>query len=237
LRTGLSLGNINSMLGRSVFAFVLLTLICLSGFVFAFGQNAGERLTTGTILLASEKLSDPNFAEAVVLITRRDADGGTLGVVLNRPMDITLAKAFPQLHANSDPVYEGGPVSPDALQALLRSSEKPEKAELVVKDIYSVARKALLEKSISERLPSSKFRVYLGYAGWGPGQLENEVRLGAWSTLHGAKYVFDGDPASLWQRLNRDSQGQVAQYRPVSKQLSHVTMEACRCSEPLFWHY
>jgi putative transcriptional regulator len=217
------------MARKSVVAAALSSLISVSGLLFGFGQNAGERLTPGTVLIASEKLGDPHFAESVVLITRRDDDGGTMGVVLNRPMEITLAKAFPQLHAGNDPVYEGGPVSPDAVQALLRTSEKPESADRVQGDIYSVVRKALLEKSITQRLASSKFRVYLGYAGWGPGQLENEVRLGAWSTVRGVKYVFDSDPASLWQRLNRDSHSQLAQDRP------HATMEACRCSEPLFW--
>ncbi len=180
-----------------------------------FAQITVEHLAPGTILIASEKLSDPNFAECVVLITRRDPDGGTMGVILNRPTTLTLTKAFPQLHASTDLVYDGGPVTPDAVQALLRTSEKdkPDTAEHVLADIYLVVRKALLEKSITDRLPSSKFRVYLGYAGWGPGQLENEVRLGAWTTIHGpkcARYVFDADPPSLWQRLDQESHSQLA---------------------------
>jgi putative transcriptional regulator len=229
--------NIISMARRATLAFAAFSAICLSGVLSAVAQNAGEHLTPGTIIVASEKLSDPNFAETVVLITRRDGEGGTMGVVLNRPMDSTLAKAFPQLHGGNDPLYEGGPVSPDAVQALLRSAQKPETAEQVIADVYSIVRKALLEKSITERLPNSKFRVYLGYAGWGPGQLENEVRLGAWSTLRGVKYVFDSDPATLWPRLNRDAQSQVAQNRYRAEHASHATMEACRCSEPLFWRY
>jgi putative transcriptional regulator len=211
------LDNINSMLHRSVFAVVWAGLICLGSDALSLGQSAGDHLTPGTILVASEKLGDPNFAETVILITRRDADGGTMGVVLNHPTDVTLAKAFPQMHGNSDLVYDGGPVSPDAVQALLRSTAKPETAEHIAGDVYSVVRKALLEKSISEHLPNSKFRVFLGYAGWGPGQLENEVRLGAWTTLRGVKYVFDSDPGSLWERLNRDSHSQVAQDRAAPK--------------------
>ncbi len=210
-------------MSRQSFCFIVLSALSLS----ALGQTGTERLAVGTMLLASEKLGDPNFAETVVLIVHRDSDGGTLGVVLNRPLDTTLAKAFPQLHGASDPIYEGGPVSPDAVQALLRTSEKPDAAEHVAADIYAVATKALLEKSISDRLPSSKFRVYFGYAGWGPGQLENEVRLGAWTTVRSAKYVFDGDPKSLWDRLNRDAHSQLAQL--------HATMEACRCFDAPFW--
>ncbi len=209
----------------------------------ALFQDSADRLNPGTILVATEKLNDPNFAETVVLIVHHDDDGGIMGVVLNRPMDVTLAKAFPQMHGSSDPVYDGGPVSPDALQALLRTSEKPDKAERLFADIYSVIHKTLLEKSINDRLPSSRFRVFLGYAGWGPGQLENEVRLGAWLPLHGTpKYVFDADPLTLWDRLNRESHTQVAQNsKPGTARMfprflrhlpHHATIKACCCSAP-----
>jgi putative transcriptional regulator len=203
----------------------LSTILGLAGLEFA--GNGSDALAAGTLLVASDKLGDPNFAETVVLITRRDATEGTMGLVLNRPMDVTLAKAFPSLKANSDPVYDGGPVSPDAVQALLRASAKPADAERIAADIYLVARKAPLEKSIAEHLPSEKFRVYLGYAGWGPGQLENEIREGAWTTTRGVRYVFDGEPASLWPRLKRDAESQVAQ-APHSRFLyTHATMKAC----------
>jgi len=178
--------------------------------LFASAQTPGDHITPGTILVASEKLNDPHFVETVVLITRREADGGTMGVILNRPMDLSLAKAFPQMHGGNDPVYDGGPVALDAVQALLRSSEKPDTAQHILADIYSIARKAPLEKSINDRLDSLKFRVYLGYAGWGPGQLENEVRLGAWTVVHGSRYVFDSHPTTLWDRLNRETHSQLA---------------------------
>ena len=202
--------TIISMPRRFAFAALFSGLICLGSLFLAGGQSTGERITPGMILVAGEKLGDPHFAESVVLITRCEADGGTMGVILNRPMDLTVAKAFPQMHGSADPVYDGGPVSPDTVQALLRTPEKLENAEHVLADIYSVTRKAQLEKSINERLAKSEFRVYLGYAGWGPGQLENELRIGAWSTVRGAKYVFDNEPGSLWQRLDRDSHSQLA---------------------------
>jgi putative transcriptional regulator len=203
---------------RFVVALAFSVFVCAGGARTVFGQNGEGRITAGAVLVASEKLGDPNFAETVVFILHRDADGGVLGVVLNRPMDVTLAKAFPKLHGASDPVYEGGPVSPDAVQALMRSPEKLESADHVLGDIYSVARKALLEKSITDRVASTKFRVYLGYAGWGPGQLENEIRIGAWTTLRGAKYAFDSDPASLWERLNRETHSQVAANRVAGQE-------------------
>jgi putative transcriptional regulator len=197
------------MLLRWIFAIVCSALLYF-GAMFASAREASDSLSAGTLLVADEKLGDPNFAKTVVLITRRDEEEGTMGVVLNHPMDVTLAKAFPQLKGSTDPVYEGGPVSPEAVQALLRTSDKPEEAEHVLSDIYAIVRKADLEKSIGNHVSSAKFRVYLGYAGWGPGQLENEVRMGAWTPLRGAKYVFDSEPASLWDRLDRETHSVVA---------------------------
>ncbi len=182
----------------------------MPAYFLPLSQTGAERLSPGTLLVASDKLGDPNFAETIVYLVRRDADEGTLGVVLNRPMDLTLAKAFPSMHANADPVYDGGPVSPDAVQALLKTTDKPADAEHISGDVYAVVHKTLLEKSITARLPREKFRVYLGYAGWGPGQLENEIQQGAWSTMRTSKYVFDSDPATLWQRLKRDAESQIA---------------------------
>jgi putative transcriptional regulator len=221
------------IVNRLLLCAFLSSLICLATLLLAGAGNNIQRLTPGTLLVASDKLGDPNFAETVILITRRDENEGTLGLVLNRQADITLAKAFPKLHANADPVYEGGPVSPDAVQGLLRSGSKPDDAEQVVGSIYSVVHKALLEKSISSHLAAAKFRVYLGYAGWGPGQLENEIRQGAWTTAYGTQYVFDSEPDSLWDRLNRDTQSQLAQAaNPLS---AHATMKACRYFAQPLW--
>ena len=211
----------------------LSTIVSLAALV-EFAGDGSDALVPGTLLVASDKLGDPNFAETVVLITRRDATEGTMGVVLNRAMDVTLAKAFPSLKANSDPVYEGGPVSPDAVQALLRTSAKPADAVNIAADIYLVVRKAPLEKSITERLPSEKFRVYLGYAGWGPGQLENEIRAGAWTTTRGSRYVFDSEPASLWPRLKRDAESQVAKAPRSPFLYAHATMRACCFWSPVY---
>ena len=202
----------------------LASLICSVPLVWS-GQ---EPLVPGTLLVASDRLGDPNFAETVVFITQRDADEGTMGLILNRPADTTLKRAFPSLRASSDPIYEGGPVAPDAVHALLKSSEKVEGAERIAGDVYQVSHKAALERMIGERVASNKFRVYLGYAGWGRGQLENEVRQGAWITLRAAKYVFDNEPASLWDRLIRDSQNQIAK-------AENVRMKVCRCFALLFW--
>lgn len=174
-----------------------------------------QNISVGSVLVAKEKLGDPNFAEAVVLIVDRDEDGGTAGLVINRPTDVSLSRVFPDIkHAPADPIYLGGPVGITAGQALLRLSSKKDDAVPILGDVYRTASRKLIEKSVASGTEPSKFRLFFGYAGWAPGQLEAEVRLGAWSVLKGqAKIVFDQDPESLWDRLNRQTQWQVAKSR------------------------
>ncbi|MBI4460630.1 MAG: YqgE/AlgH family protein, partial [Acidobacteria bacterium] len=88
---------------------------------------------------------------------------------------------------------------------LLRSRAKPEDADemkSVLSDLYLVSSRAPLEKILAGGPSASELHVYLGYSGWGYGQLDEEVRLGAWYVLDGsARLIFDPDPASLWSRL------------------------------------
>ena len=186
---------------------VLASILCISA---QYGTE--QRLAVGDILVANEKLGDPNFAQAVILLLQFDRDEGTLGLVINRPSEIPLSRIFPEIkHASADPVYMGGPVGVTTGQALLRLPGKAEQLEHISGDIYATGDKDLIEKSVSSRDPPAKFRLYFGYAGWAPGQLEAEMRLGAWSVLKGrSKLAFDHDPDSLWDRLIRESQTQMA---------------------------
>ncbi len=171
-----------------------------------------QSVSVGSILVAKEKLGDPNFAESVVLIVQYDEDEGTLGIVINRPSDVPLSQVFPHIkHATADPVYMGGPVGITAGQALLRLTAETDDATHILGDVYVTASKKLIEKSVASHATPAKFRLFLGYAGWAPGQLEAEIRLGAWSLLKGhSKIIFDDDPSTLWDRLNRETHWQMA---------------------------
>ena len=85
---------------------------------------------------------------------------------------------------------------------LVRSPDKPGTATHVAGDIYLGASRTLVEKELTAARGPDAFRLYLGYCGWGAGQLDNEVKLGGWYIFNGdAALVFDSDPASLWSRL------------------------------------
>ncbi len=174
--------------------------------------GAEHQIEVGNLLVASEKLGDPNFAESVVLVLDHDADKGALGVVINRRSEVPLSRVFPEIKgASSDPVYVGGPVSMTAVQALLRLPNEMGEVSHVLGDVYVTGNKQVIENSIREHVASSKFRLYVGYAGWAPGQLEAEVQIGAWTVLaNRSKLIFDEDPDSLWSRLTRESHMQIA---------------------------
>jgi putative transcriptional regulator len=162
-----------------------------------------ERLTVGKILVVNEKLGDPNFAQSVILIVQFDKEVGSVGLIINRQTQITVSRVFPKMkQAAKDPVYMGGPLEITGVQALLRLPEKPNQAMHVAGDTYVTASEELIEKSVVSQTDPSKFRLYLGYAGWAPGQLEAEIQVGAWSLISGdAGIIFDRDPESLWSRL------------------------------------
>ncbi len=181
-----------------------------------------QQLSAGSILLASERLADPNFAQSVILIVQYDPDEGTVGLIINRRTELPLSRLFPDIkQASSDPAYMGGPVEIAAIQALLRLPQKTDQATRVADNVYLTGTKDLIEKSIASRAEPSDFRIYLGYAGWASRQLEAEIRLGAWSVLnHRSNLVFDKNPGSLWSRLTRESHTQVAKLTRIAKRPS-----------------
>jgi len=171
-----------------------------------------QEIAAGKILLAHPDLPDPNFAHTVVLLVHTGEDGA-MGLILNRPAKTTLKKLFPQMHIpkGGDPVYSGGPVEEQVGVALLRSSTKLAEPLRVAGDVYMLTDKSLLEKTVQSGKDAASFRVYVGYSGWGPGQLDQELAVDAWTVLpFRAETVFDDEPATLWDRLNQKTQLRIA---------------------------
>lgn len=174
--------------------------------------GSSDTPAVGRVLVASEKLGDPNFRESVVLIIRFDADKGTLGLMINRRSNVPISRIFPDVTgAKADPVYVGGPVELSTVQALLRSPAKSDDLVHVLGSVYATASKDIIANSITSGAEPSKFHLYMGYAGWAAGQLEAEMELGAWSVLTTTPdEIFDEDPDSLWTRLSRKAESQIA---------------------------
>ena len=186
--------------------------LILLAWVPAYGQK--DELAPGKFLIADRELGDPNFAETVILVVNYDHDDGALGLIINRRTEVSLARVLRDVKGakgRTDPVYLGGPVESAGVLAMLRSPSKPEEAQHIFADVYLVSSKTLLEKSLAEEAEPSRFHVYLGYAGWGPGQLEREMEAGGWHVLPAeVKVVFDADPDSVWSRLIKRTEMRIA---------------------------
>ena len=168
------------------------------------GLCSAQDLGLGKVLVAKEDSPDSLFAKSVILLVSYDHDG-TVGLMVNQRTKVPISRALQELKGakgRSEPVFIGGPVEGQNVLALLRASTMPEGATHVSDKIYLVPNRQLLEKSLAAQSGPSEFRVYLGYCGWGPGQLENETRQGFWHVLSGnADLVFDSEPETLWSRL------------------------------------
>jgi putative transcriptional regulator len=160
----------------------------------------------GQLLIAGPGLLDPNFWRTVVLVGEHSEDGA-LGVVLNRSSETPVEEAVPELAVLADEmgaVHVGGPVQPSAVVVLADFAEPEEAGALVVDSIGFLA---------SEVEPASlgelrRARVYVGYAGWGPGQLDGELEDGSWIVEPAiAEDVFTDDPEGLWSAVLRRKGG------------------------------
>lgn len=176
----------------------LLPLIAL----FAGVAVAQER---GVLLVAAKLSRDADFSQTIVLLLDHDAHKAT-GLVLNRPVKISLAEVFPGLKAGAaleQTAWAGGPILV-GVNALLRSKTPPTEAYRVVRQVYLIPDEADIRDEIVKGGPGRSLRVYLGVVGWGAGQLENEIRRGLWRVMPGsADAIFDAAPGTLWARLTR----------------------------------
>jgi putative transcriptional regulator len=161
----------------------------------------------GSLLVAAPQLVDPNFRRAVVLIAEHQ-DEGAMGVVLNRPSGMTVADAAPDLEpliGGDAPIFAGGPVEPTAgvVLAEVEHAEEPIFAEVVllpgIDELAAVADEA------------DRLRVFAGYAGWGPGQLDDELEREDWIVEPArVEDVFAADPETLWTAVLTRKGGQYA---------------------------
>lgn len=154
----------------------------------------------GQLLISSGSLFDPNFRHTVVLVGEHNAEGA-LGVVLNRALDVTVVDAVPPLGALVGPgecIFEGGPVQPSS-PVLLAEFAHPESADLLV---FGSVGFLVGEVPAEVRHGILRARVYAGYSGWGPGQLEQEMKEGAWILEPALEEdVFTDAPDMLWSRV------------------------------------
>ncbi len=151
------------------------------------------------LLVAKPDLADPNFRETVVLVTQTP-DYSTVGVVLNRP-------ASAKDERSGRPLYAGGPVLPRTRVALFSSDSAPgAPAFHVLKRVYLSMHPSNIESLLAQ--PARNFRLFVGFSGWAPRQLEAEMRAGGWYVLPASEeLLFREDTSGLWHELLERARG------------------------------
>ncbi len=173
-------------------------------------RDLTERIAPGFIA-AMPQLADPNFHRTVVLMLRHD-DEGAFGLVVNRPGSVALAdlleeQDIPYEGSLDQKIMIGGPVEVDQHLLVLHGelpqppTDDPDEVP-IAEGIFLVTQRTGLERLTASI--HNRYRCYVGYAGWAPGQLENELAEGAWVPLAvDAALLFDVPAGAVWERALR----------------------------------
>jgi putative transcriptional regulator len=168
-------------------------------------DSGAPQAEAGEFLIAAPEMGDPRFDHAVILLVQHDS-GGAFGLIVNRPVDQEpLAQLLGELGQKTDgasgqiAIYAGGPVESD-IGFVLHTAEYHQPETMSIDGKLAVTSSAAVLRDIATQHGPQKYIFAFGYAGWGPGQLENELAHRVWFTAPGdAKLLFDDDPAKLWQ--------------------------------------
>ena len=170
-------------------------------------------LLRGRLLVATPPLVDPNFDRTVILLLEH-GDEGALGIVLNRPSDTVLATVLPEWceHASAPGVvFSGGPVAPEAVIALARGGTDATEGWLPVLGEVGTVDVGRDPDDLGQQLDA--LRVFVGYAGWAPGQLELELEQEAWFVVPTqSDDPFSSHPDRLWRDVLRRQRGRIAMF-------------------------
>ena len=175
-------------------------------------EPAGMSMLKGRLLVATPSLGDPNFDHTVVLLLEHGEDGA-VGVVLNRPTGTDLSDPLPgwsRLAAEPPVVFVGGPVSPDAAICLARSwPDEPLDSYEPLLDSLGTLDLSADPDEVAAGVQG--VRVFVGYAGWGAGQLESEIAAGAWWVVDASPDdALSAEPEELWRSVLRRQRGRLA---------------------------
>ena len=157
------------------------------------------------LLLSMPQLQDPNFSKTVVLLCDYGPEGA-FGLVLNRPTDMpasTMVRLDPPVTASNDlRLWIGGPVEPERGWILL-AEEPPEDFKRIREGLYLSTSQSIL-RDVLEARPAPRARIIAGYAGWGPGQLDNELAHSSWLMSDvDLDLVFDTPAEAMWEAAIR----------------------------------
>lgn len=178
----------------------LCVFLLVLGMSWPASADTAKPVTT-ILIVARAELPDSNFKDAVVLVMN-NLGPAPAGLIINRPTRIPVSELFPdvkRLAQLDDKVYFGGPVQIESVSFLFRADTPPEDAVQVLDGVYLSRDGELLRKLLGREKPMEGLRIFIGYSGWGPGQLQVEIARGDW-TLAPADIsaIFSGKSEHPW---------------------------------------
>lgn len=162
-----------------------------------------DKAQTGSILIAEPFMVDPNFKRSVVAVCDYTEEEGTVGFVLNKPLGLQINELITDFPSFEADVYFGGPVQTDSIHYVHNVGDLLEKSTKVVDGVWWGGDFEKLKFLIrSDMVQPHNIRFFVGYSGWSPGQLEEEMVSGSWvlSDLD-ANYLFKSKPKKLWKQV------------------------------------
>lgn len=186
----------------------LLAAALLGATASTAGAQGQSPSTEGAVfLVAAPAFRDPEYRQTV-LIAAPTANGGHVGVIINRPTRRSLSSLFPEHEPSKkvlEPVFFGGPFSTSALVAVVRGDASPGQGSLLMmSNLYLAINVNTIDRIIEER--PNDARYYVGYVGWRPGELRREIDRGLWHVMNpDVNTIFRKDTESIWEELVRMS--------------------------------
>jgi putative transcriptional regulator len=172
--------------------------------LFVSAPAAAADIDEPVILVAKRQLKD-RFYGATILVARPIGEDQHIGFIINRPSQVTLGQLFPK-HAPSrkvpDPVFVGGPINTESIFALVQTTKNPGGRSVKLSDNLFAVIDGKLVDDVIEKTPSHA-RFVAGLVAWRTGELQDEVRRGAWHVLDPDAALVLRQPDGLWEELVR----------------------------------
>jgi len=177
----------------------------------------------GRLLISEPFLPDPNFERTVVLLCEHN-DEGSFGFVLNKPSILKVSEVMEDLTEMENVVYVGGPVQQDTLHFIHRNATLENAVEIVDRIFWGGAFENLMLMLETKQLTSKDIRFFLGYSGWGPGQLDTELEQDSWIVCDyvSDQLLFDTSADVMWRKALENMGGRFSMYSnyPVDPRLN-----------------
>lgn len=178
-----------------------------------FNYKNKMRPEKGRLLISEPFLPDPNFERTVVLLCEHNEDGA-FGFVLNKPSVLHVNDVIEDTQNLEEVVYVGGPVQQDTLHFIHRHNGLENAVTLLDGIYWGGSLESLRFLSNTRQLVGDDIRFFLGYSGWGPGQLEAELQEDSWIVCDfvSNELLFDTDPAIMWKKALNNMGGRFSVY-------------------------